>query len=91
MFNDFQQSQASPFANDRITAWSRFYRASAQFQSALLTEIGDLGLRQIPVMVEIRRDLGLTGNLQEIEEFVREQWKKMEAHLIALLASMEDG
>jgi hypothetical protein len=88
---DFQQSQAAKFAADRSAAWTRFNAASALFQKTLLIEVRDLGMKQIPVMVEIRRDLGLTGDLSEIEAFMREQWKKMETKFNALLASLEDA
>ncbi len=87
---DFQLSQSAKFESDRSIAWSRFNRSSAHFQKVLLTEIRDLGFKQIPVMIEIRRDLGLTGDLQEMEAFMRAQWKKMEAQLDALLASLGD-
>lgn len=88
---DFQLAQSEKFATDRSDGWARFNSASVSFQRTLLTEIRDIGLRQIPVMVEIRRDLGLTGDLSEIEAVMREQWKVMEQRFNILLATMKDG
>lgn len=86
---DFQQSQSAAFASDRADAWARFNAFNALFQKKLLTEVREIGLMQIPVLVEIRRDLGITGDLSEMEAFMREQWKRMEMRFDALLASLE--
>jgi len=57
----------------------------------LLAQLEDIGAKQIPVMVEIRRDLGLTGDLVEVEAHMRSQWLRMEAHFDALILQLKGG
>lgn len=88
---DFHQAQSQQYAGEHSEAWKQFNALSFDFQRCLLQEIKEIGGEQIPVMVEIRRDLGLTGDLVEIEAFMKDQWKKMESRLDALLLSPKDG
>ncbi|MEO8023380.1 hypothetical protein [Polaromonas sp.] len=85
---DYQSARADEHAKRRGEAWTRFNSASVSFHRAILTEIRDIGGQQIQVMVEIRRDLGLTGDLTEIEQFMKEQWIKMERRFDELLHAL---
>jgi hypothetical protein len=87
----FQQSQSEKFAADRDAAWSRFNAANVAFQRMLLTKLRDLASQQVPVMIELRRDLGLGGELGELEEQMREQMQRMEERFNALITSLGDG
>jgi hypothetical protein len=84
----FHQSQAANYANQRSDAWNRFNHNNFIFQKSLLTELRNIGSKQIPVMIEIRRDLGLTGDLAEIENQMKEQWDRMEKRFDSLIASL---
>jgi hypothetical protein len=86
----FHQSQAVKYANDRSDAWARFNQNNLIFQRFLLNELRGIGSKQIPVMIEIRRDLGLTGDLAAIEENMKLQWVRMEARFDALIAALKD-
>lgn len=87
----FQQSRANRYADERNTAWANFNQHSHAFQRYLLGQLKDIGAKQIPVMVEIRRDLGLTGDLVEIEAHMRSQWLRMETHFDALILQLKGG
>lgn len=87
----FHQSQTVKYGDERSSAWERFNQHSVTFQKYLLTQLRDISSKQIPVMIEIRRDLGLTGDLAEIEAHMKQQWLRMEAHFDALIAAVKDG
>lgn len=88
---EFQHSQASKYADERSDAWKRFNQHSVTFQKFLLSELRDISSKHIPVMIEIRRDLGLTGDLAEIEAHMKQQIIRIEAQFDALIASLKDG
>lgn len=88
---DFQQEQSSRFAAERNAAWCRFNAANIAFQRALLGNLRDLVPRQVPVMIELRRDLGLGGELGELEAQMRQQMHLIEGRFNALIAQLEDN
>lgn len=87
----FHQTQTAKYADERNTAWTAFNQNNFAFQRYLFTQLRDIGSKQIPVMVEIRRDLGLTGDLAEIEAHMKQQWVRMESHLEVLIAALRDS
>jgi hypothetical protein len=86
---DFHQSQAAKYASDRNEAWKQLNGATVVFQKRLLREMKEIGLQQLELLVEIRRDLGLQGDLSELEAFMREEWVRMEQRLEALVSQLE--
>lgn len=88
---DFQQGQSAKFAKDRDAAWSRFNAANIAFQRALVPKLRDLSSRQVPVMIELRRDLGLGGELDALKQQMHHQMQRMEERFNALIASLGDG
>ncbi len=87
----FQQGQSAKFATDRDAAWSRFSAANIAFQRAVFAGVRDLASRQIPVMIELRRDLGLSGELDELEGQMRQQMQRLEERFNALVARLGGG
>jgi hypothetical protein len=87
----FHQSQTGKYGDERSNAWERFNQHNLTFQKYLLTQLRDISSKQIPVMIEIRRDLGLTGNLTEIEAHMKQQWVRMEARFDDLIAAIKVG
>jgi hypothetical protein len=87
----FQQAQTSKYAEERSQAWKRFNDSNIVFQRFLLTRIRELGPKQIPVVVAIRRDLGLTGDLSEFEAEMKLQSQRMQDKLEALISALKDG
>jgi hypothetical protein len=89
-FDGFQ-AQASQHADARSRAWSEFNRHNVDFCRQLITEMRAIGEQQIPVLVEIRRDLGLTTELEAFREQMEAQWKRMAVQLEALIQSLSVG
>ncbi|MFA7291994.1 MAG: hypothetical protein WC023_07060 [Rhodocyclaceae bacterium] len=88
---NFRQEQTAKFAAERDTAWTQFNMANISFQRALLANLRDLAPKQVPVMIELRRDLGLVGELDELEGQMSRQMERMEERFNALIAKLGDG
>lgn len=84
------QSLASTHAAERAEAWDRFNRLNVEFCKQLLTDVRSIGEQQIPVLVEIRRDLGLTTQLETYRQQMESQWLRMSSQLNALLNKLQD-
>lgn len=85
----FHSGQSDKFAAERSDAWARFNETNIAFQRTLLANLRDLAPRQLPVMIELRRDLGLNGELDELEGQMRRQMQRMEERFNALIAQLE--
>lgn len=85
------QSQASKYAADRSAAWDEFNRLNVEVCRQLFTDLRIVGELQVPVQVEIRRDLGLMSDLDTFREQVQNQWNQMEDQFETLLQELEDG
>jgi hypothetical protein len=86
---DFHEGQRKKHADDRNAAWDRFNKSNVEFQKFLLSWMRDMAPKQIPVMVEIRRDLGLTGNLKEMEAQLQQQTLRMTEYFEALISALK--
>lgn len=85
------QSQANDYANARQVAWAEFNTLSVNFLRQLLTDMKHIGDQQIPVIVEIRRDLGLTADLGAMRLQIEEQWARMSLQIDKIINSLQDG
>ena len=72
-------------------SWKLFNKYNLNFQTHLLSELREISYQQIPLLVEIRRDLGLIGDLTEIETHMKQQWDRMEAHYETLIATLVES
>ena len=84
----FQEAQSSQFADERSAAWAIFNEHNIAYQRTLFSRLRDMGTKQIPVLIAIRRDLGLNGNLDEMEAQMRAQMVRLEERLNAFLSSL---
>ena len=82
------QAQTLKYATDRKAAWNKFNCLNVEFCRQLLTEMRIVGEQQIPVLVEIRRDLGLTTELTAFRQQMESQWIRMSAQFDALLRTL---
>lgn len=87
---EHQQTQVRKYADSRNEAWERFNASNINFQRFLLQELKAIGSMHIPVLVEIRRDLGLTSELKEIETQMKNQWLRMEAQIDLLIEKIKE-
>ena len=85
---EFQQDQARKHASARSEAWDRFNKSNIQFSRNLFSELRAIGSQQIPVLIAIRRDLGLSGEIEVMEAQMHLQWERMEKQLDALVAAL---
>lgn len=88
---DAYQSQANTYAAARNVAWDKFNRLNVEFCRQLLIDMRSLSEQQIPVLIEIRRDLGLTAELGAFREQMEVQWNKMAAQFDTMLHALQDG
>lgn len=85
------QAQAETYADARSAAWDRFNRLNCEFGKQLLVDMRKIGEEQIPVLIEIRRDLGLTAELPAFREQMDAQWKRMEKQINEMISALQEG
>jgi hypothetical protein len=73
--------QASKIAANRSQAWDKFNRLNVELSRRIIGEMRAIGEQQISVLVAIRRDLGLTTDLETFREQMEKQWSRMSAQL----------
>jgi len=83
------RARASKHAADRANAWAQFNSLNVEFCKQLFTDLREVGEQQIPVLVEIRRDLGLTSELVAYREQMEQQWRRMSFELDGLLLKLQ--
>lgn len=88
---DFHQSLAQHFASERSEYLATLNKLNVEFVKGLIPEIQRLGELQVPVLVEIRRDLGLMGELDAFREQMQVNAKRMTNQLEALLNAIKKG
>ena len=88
---DFQQSQSQLYASERSEHWDNFNKLNVKFCRSLIPEMQRLGEIQIPVLVEIRRDLGLTGELDAFRAQMQANAERMKNQLENLLNAIQNG
>jgi hypothetical protein len=85
----FSQAQASNFAARRSAGWASFNQGNIVFMRHLISRIREIAPQQMKLMVEIRRDLSLIGDLSEVEEEMQKQLDRMTEKLNQFLQLME--
>lgn len=88
---DGNQALATRHAEDLSASWEKFSHLNAEFARQLISDMQDMGESQIPVLVEIRRDLGLTTDLNAFREQMQANWKRMSGQLDTLLHALRHG
>lgn len=78
---DFHQGQSEKFSSDRNQGWLRFNSANISFQKSLLGKLKEVHPLQVAVMIEMRKDLGLSGEIDELERQMQNQIAQMERRL----------
>jgi len=86
---DGYMTHMSAHANNRSQAWDLFNLSNAQFQKQLIAELREIGGKQIPLLIEIRRDLGLTTELEAFQAQMEKQWARMSGELAGLFQQLE--
>lgn len=85
------QSLANDYANARQAAWAEFSALNVKFLRQLLVDMRLIGDQQIPVLVEIRRDIGLTADLEAMQAQMEEQWARMSQQIDKMISALQVG
>jgi hypothetical protein len=85
------QSQANDYAHASQAAWTEFNTLNVKFLRQLLSDMKLIGDQQIPVLVEIRRDLGLTADLEAMRSQMEEQWARMSSQIDNMISALQGG
>lgn len=85
----FSQEQASKFADSRSAGWVSFNQGNIAFMRHLFPRIREIAPQKMKLMVEIRRDLSLLGDLSEVEEEMQRQLDRMAEKSDRLLQTIE--
>lgn len=73
----FHQDQAELHATEHAEAWDRYNSHSVSLLKYIIGELRPLADLQIPLVLAIRKDLGLTADLSAWEAQLREQTSRM--------------
>lgn len=89
-FNGYQE-QSKVHADARSAAWAKFNQLNVQFFRELLVDLRNISKQQIPVLIEIRRDLGLIAELGAFRKQMDAQWNKMTVQINEMLSSLSEN
>ncbi len=78
---DFHQEVYVMHSEKNIEAWGKHNALLIPFYQQLLTELRAIAPMQIAVMIEIRKDLDLTTDIDEYREQMKNAWDSMESLL----------
>lgn len=82
------QELASKHAAEREALWTQRHALHQAFVRDLLQDMKRVSEAQYPVMVALRQELGVEGNLDEFRWQMEAQWTRFDAQLDAALDSM---
>ena len=85
------QTRAKLFADERDACWKEFNRLYVEFIRQVAMEMRALRDRQIPLLVEIRRDLGITAEITGFREQVEAEWNRVETQLDVTIRESTGG
>lgn len=85
----FNQEQASKYAAVRSASWASFNHGNIAFSRQLFLRMREIAPQQMKLMVEIRRDLSLNGDLSLVEEEMQRQLERMTEKLDLFLKAIE--
>lgn len=78
---EFHQRQANEYSDEKQAIWKNYLYHCNIFRQQLFGRLKEISNQHIPVMVELRRDLGLAGDLTELEAHFQQQFKRMQDQL----------
>jgi hypothetical protein len=89
--SNIHQENANKLADEKIGLWQEHNRLTIDFTRELIMQMQLVSTQQIPVLVEIRRDLGLTTELEAFKLQMQEQMEKMNRQLNVILEKLQHG
>lgn len=85
------QTQATRHAEKRSECWDEYNSLNAEFARMILIEMKETGATQIPVLVEIRRELGLDTDIDAYKAQLEDLWKRMYSQIDEMIERMNKG
>lgn len=82
------QAHSKEFADARSEAWEKLSEQQVPFYKQLLVEMRAIAPLQISVLVEMRRDLGLTSDLDAYRKEMERQWESAEKNMETALKAL---
>lgn len=86
---EFHQKQSDKYAKERDAAYQSCMHHSKIFQRQLFIHLKEIYVQHVPVMIELRRDLGLTGDLTELETHFHNQYERMQEQINSLINKLD--
>lgn len=74
---------------ERDKIWRRRNQLHRAFVADLIVEAKNVSRSQLPVMMAVRRELGLDGDLSEFENGMEQQWERLDVALNNTLQALE--
>lgn len=84
-----QQCEATKLASEMENFWAQRNAAHIAFVREFIPEMKTIGQRGVCVMVEIRRELDVGGDIEAFMNQMEEQWQRMSAQLDMFLSRFE--
>jgi len=88
---EFQQEQATKFAAERDELWKQRNALHLAFTKELIGEMKVVGEQGVHVLVAIRRELDVGGDVDQFLEQMEKQWQRTSTQLDSLLDSLENA
>lgn len=88
---NFNSVQAKKYAEQCAVAWGEFHMRHVEYVKTVMYELKVVGEQQAPLMTAIRMDLGLTEQIEILQEHLDLQWKEMEEELGESLDAISKG
>lgn len=86
---DFNQTQAEKYSVERLSLMDKRSELHLEFSKGLMVTMKRIAEVQAPVMIAIRRELDLDGNIEEFQAQTMENLARMEAALSVAIERME--
>ncbi len=88
---EFFSSRANEYAVERAQAWTRYNEATTEYHRFVLLQFKEIAALQIPLLVAIRNDLGLSGDLSALELELNKQRDRLIENYEKLIAKLSDA
>jgi len=86
----FQQKRAKELSDERSDCWNKVNEHNKIFTLFLMDELKLITVLQIPVMVGIRKELGIDTDVENYKEIVNSTTERVKSQLDEFLASMSN-
>ncbi len=87
----FQQIRAKDLSDERNECWKKVNEHTKQFVLLLVDEMKAIAVLQVPVMVGIRKELGIDTNIESYQELISKSTERIREQLDNFMASLKSA